>query len=285
MPKKNGIGKRAPKPVPASTSNGNQGSMVTERPVQLPPQPSSGARMPINPSAKIAPPSNHAEPAPSISSNSQESLSTGVQRPAAPPRPSGPPAVPSRIVFKVIYAFNAQEQTELSVSNGEEVDVVRREDNGWWMVRNGQGAEGWVPANYLEQVKAPTGPPQRAPPPSRPVTSLGSANNLGEIPKKVEVVPLAVPAATVAPPDVQSEQPAMPEWKRQLMSRLEQQQEQPNKPTQNGAAGPRPNLNGPVPPKPNTSGPPPVGPKPAMLTKKFGNGPPPVVPRPPVPRR
>lgn len=44
----------------------------------------------------------------------------------------------------------AYDTTELPVTAGETVEVVRRDDpSGWWWCRNESGDEGWVPVSVL----------------------------------------------------------------------------------------------------------------------------------------
>ncbi|KAH7887775.1 hypothetical protein F5I97DRAFT_1935845 [Phlebopus sp. FC_14] len=66
-----------------------------------------------------------------------------------PPRKSsedvevGEPAV-------ALYDFEGTSSDELSVQEGERLDIIEKEGEEWWKCRNKQGAEGVVPASYLE---------------------------------------------------------------------------------------------------------------------------------------
>jgi hypothetical protein len=51
---------------------------------------------------------------------------------------------------KVMYDFEAQGDDELTVSENETVTVVDKENDEWWLVRNTNGQEGVVPAQYIE---------------------------------------------------------------------------------------------------------------------------------------
>jgi myosin I len=68
-------------------------------------------------------------------------------------------------MYRAKFDFAGQEG-EMSLSKGEEVELVEKDDNGWWLVKR-NGVEAWAPYNYLEPVpaKATPAPP---PPPSRP---------------------------------------------------------------------------------------------------------------------
>ena len=58
---------------------------------------------------------------------------------------------PKSSVFRTCSDFEGEHDGELSVSTGQEVTVVEKDDGGWWLV-NVDGKEGWVPAAYLEEV-------------------------------------------------------------------------------------------------------------------------------------
>ena len=66
---------------------------------------------------------------------------------------------PNRIRYVAISSFVAEESGEVSLEDGEEVDVVQKESSGWWYVKNEFG-EGWAPSAYLApaQVSRTTSP-------------------------------------------------------------------------------------------------------------------------------
>jgi hypothetical protein len=49
-----------------------------------------------------------------------------------------------------LYDFDADDADELSVKEGEQLTVLEKEADDWWKCRNTRGAEGVVPASYLE---------------------------------------------------------------------------------------------------------------------------------------
>jgi hypothetical protein len=49
-----------------------------------------------------------------------------------------------------VYDFSADGEDELSVSEGEKLTVLEKDSDDWWKVRNAKGAEGVVPASYVE---------------------------------------------------------------------------------------------------------------------------------------
>ncbi|KZT72493.1 hypothetical protein DAEQUDRAFT_762788 [Daedalea quercina L-15889] len=57
--------------------------------------------------------------------------------------PEGEPAV-------VLYDFTADGEDELSVQEGESLVVIEKDSAEWWKCRNVHGAEGVVPAQYVE---------------------------------------------------------------------------------------------------------------------------------------
>jgi hypothetical protein len=64
-----------------------------------------------------------------------------------------------------LYDFTADGDDELSVVENEELVVMERDGDEWWRCRNAGGAEGVVPASYLELKPASSTPASRAHPP------------------------------------------------------------------------------------------------------------------------
>lgn len=104
--------------------------------------------------------------------------------PAPPTRNSVPPPPPPREpeaeLYKAKFAFDGQEG-EISLKKDDTVELVEKDDNGWWLVRK-DGQEGWAPNNYLELVPpkpkaAPatrSPPPRPPPPPSAPLAAVAA---------------------------------------------------------------------------------------------------------------
>ncbi|ORZ34063.1 P-loop containing nucleoside triphosphate hydrolase protein [Catenaria anguillulae PL171] len=156
-------------------------------------------------------------------SGSNENLSSGnAARPTPPKRPAAPPRpVPAKPMYKLLYAFQGQDAGELSVEAGEQVEVVTKQDGGWWMAKNAQGKEGWVPESYLELIQAPVRPP----PPPRPVARNTTPSPNPGAAANGQAQPVAA-AAPVAAPLAAGADAGIPEWKRQLLAKLEQQKQQ-----------------------------------------------------------
>ena len=51
----------------------------------------------------------------------------------------------------VITSFSAEQSGEVSLEEGEEVDVLQKELSGWWYVKN-DFCEGWAPSAFLAPV-------------------------------------------------------------------------------------------------------------------------------------
>lgn len=60
-------------------------------------------------------------------------------------------------VGRALYDYAAVEEGELSFSEGSRIDILVRDDSGWWQGVNGDTV-GWFPAEYVNEVRdvAPT---------------------------------------------------------------------------------------------------------------------------------
>ena len=77
---------------------------------------------------------------------------TASPAPSPAPQPASPTTRP--ISYKVLYAYQAADESEVTLVQGDTVTFVPRGDTspGWLMVRVADGAEGWAPESYLEAV-------------------------------------------------------------------------------------------------------------------------------------
>ncbi|KAK7063972.1 microfilament motor [Favolaschia claudopus] len=94
---------------------------------------------------------------------------------AAPPPPPPPPPVAAKSsapMYRAKFDFAGQEG-EMTLTKDDQVELVEKDDNGWWLVRK-DGVQGWAPNNYLEEVvvAAPAAPP---PPARRPIPAKPAA--------------------------------------------------------------------------------------------------------------
>ncbi len=211
-----------------------------------------------------------------------QASSTSRAPPLLPGRDRPPPSVPEEPdipMYRAKYAFEGQ-PGELSLVKDDLVQLVEKDDNGWWLVKKGT-EEGWAPSNYLDLVSpkpkaAPAPPPVARRPPAPPPAPPAPAAAPAIAPKpsaaptqktKVHVQSLTADASAkpvsvfpgMAPPNGT----AAP-WKK----------------TPVGSTGPTP-IPTPMNSRPSSTGgarppPPPVGKKPAP--------PPPVAPKPAAPK-
>lgn len=142
-----------PKPKPRSASVSPEPSDPQESAVRkysvarlselfdrgMSPVESKGWSSSIRPAASPSP-VNHT-PSPTPKSSTAEPAPEGG---AAPPSPG--------TKYEVMYGYQAADDTEVTVVEGDVVTFVPRADasTGWMMVRVEGGAEGWVPESYLQ---------------------------------------------------------------------------------------------------------------------------------------
>ncbi|TQN71440.1 Myosin-1 [Colletotrichum shisoi] len=150
---------RTPQPRPAA-SPARTGPAATPQP---PAAASSAKTGPIGRQQQQQP----AAVATSIPTHTKpQAANSAATRMPPPPPPAAPPAK-NKIMAKVLYDFAGQKENELTVRAGDMIEIVQKENNGWWLAKNG-GSQAWVPAAYVEEqaparVVAPRPPP---PPPS-----------------------------------------------------------------------------------------------------------------------
>lgn len=64
-------------------------------------------------------------------------------------------------LYRTTDPYEKVQDTEISFPAGVEVEVVERQESGWWYIRWGD-AEGWAPTYYLEPVVGGPPPPDEA---------------------------------------------------------------------------------------------------------------------------
>lgn len=103
-----------------------------------PPPPPPGGNIPL-PTRPPSPGINLAPPSPS------------VDFPPPPPPLPRPDSFEEPLFATAVAEFQGTEDTNLSVAAGEELEVVEEDTgDGWTLVRNTAGSEGFVPSSYLE---------------------------------------------------------------------------------------------------------------------------------------
>jgi len=212
--------------------------------------------------------------------------------PPPPPPPPPPPTAasePEPPMYKALFDFGGQEG-EMSLIKEDLVQVVEKDDNGWWLVQKG-GIEGWAPSNYLQLVPpkpkpvAPPPPPvAHRPPPAAPKSALQkptvpSSLTANANAKPVSVFPGVTPGNGSATP-----------WKKPAISAATSEPVSGRQsPAGVGRAppplGPKPKAPA-LAPKPGVGGaskPPVAAVKPMVPRKPNGAGTPPAPPAPPRP--
>lgn len=140
-----------PKAAPAAGAGAAAGA-----PRAVPPPAAAatnGSAPRVGPAAPTAP----APPAASSSTLPPPVRKVGGSTPSpAPVATSAAPALAAGEEHAIaLYDFEAQGDDELSVAENEPLVIVERENDDWWKVRNASGAEGVVPASYVEATEAP----------------------------------------------------------------------------------------------------------------------------------
>ncbi|KAJ9151817.1 Myosin i myo5 [Pleurostoma richardsiae] len=137
---------------------GGRPSRITHRPAQS--RPSAASHRPV--------PQPQPQPVAAVASlpvHTRNQSNTSAARVPPPPPPAAPPAK-AKITAKVLYDFSGQKENELTVHAGDIIEIVQKENNGWWLAKNA-GGQAWVPAAYVEEQKAAP-PPAPAPSPRAP---------------------------------------------------------------------------------------------------------------------
>eukprot|EP00730_Choanoeca_flexa_P004575 TRINITY_DN11737_c0_g1_i7.p1 TRINITY_DN11737_c0_g1~~TRINITY_DN11737_c0_g1_i7.p1 ORF type:complete len:124 (+),score=14.81 TRINITY_DN11737_c0_g1_i7:141-512(+) len=77
------------------------------------------------------------------------------------------------VTVKVLFDYEAADDDELSLVEGELITNVKQEEGGWWEGTSPSGKTGMFPDNFVEVVPdaAPAKAPSRAAPPSAPAAN------------------------------------------------------------------------------------------------------------------
>eukprot|EP00906_Rhabdomonas_costata_P032114 RCo045265 len=54
---------------------------------------------------------------------------------------------------EALYAYQAAEKNQISLRPPERIQVLERDESGWWIGRNSQGVVGIFPSTYVKEVK------------------------------------------------------------------------------------------------------------------------------------
>eukprot|EP00939_MAST-03C_sp_MAST-3C-sp1_P000332 g332.t1 len=82
-----------------------------------------------------------------------------VEKAAPPAARRAPPrkkAAESFVLWvKAMFDYDANDEEELSFQEGDEMGIVRKEDDNWWIAKKGS-REGMIPSNYVKQISKPS---------------------------------------------------------------------------------------------------------------------------------
>jgi len=53
--------------------------------------------------------------------------------------------------YRAMYTYDSTDDGEVAFREGDEVEVIQRSENGWWLVRTSEKV-GWGPSNFLQSL-------------------------------------------------------------------------------------------------------------------------------------
>ncbi|CAB4474879.1 hypothetical protein RhiirA5_351135 [Rhizophagus irregularis] len=172
-----------------SVSSGEPADSLSDPPCpkkEPPPRPITSGKLlkPGGPKKKVTASKPIKKPPPVITPDPDTAATTNYKRtstgpgkgvpppppPPAPQKPPSPPPPPTNPTFKAVYDFLTEDTGELPFKSGDTLEILQKDDNGWWLAKK-DGKQGWVPSNYLEEIKVapktnPALPARRKPPPA-----------------------------------------------------------------------------------------------------------------------
>ena len=134
----------SPKPQPRSLANTERGKSVDEY-SKTPPMKPKVAR-----GRKISEPAKPFRPAqPEATRKTSPGVSAMLRTRVSPPIPERP-KLEALDMYVTESAYKDDDEGMLSFDAGEKVQVLEKDDGGWWLARIGI-KQGWVPSNFLKK--------------------------------------------------------------------------------------------------------------------------------------
>lgn len=82
----------------------------------------------------------------------QQLLDAGPEAMAAPkPKPRPRPRKSTSSFFRAVSSYEAPDDSAISLVNGRVYEVKDKNENGWWLIKDGD-REGWAPGTYFDPV-------------------------------------------------------------------------------------------------------------------------------------
>lgn len=88
---------------------------------------------------------------PSAPALSAVSETPPASAPAMPPKPPKPGSA-ALCKCRALYDYEPQGDDELKVTEGDVIEVLQKQDDGWWEGRLPSGKQGVFPSNYVEEI-------------------------------------------------------------------------------------------------------------------------------------
>ena len=54
-------------------------------------------------------------------------------------------------LYRAMHTYISQDDGEVTFNEGDEVEVIQKSENGWWLVRTSEEL-GWGPSNFLQSL-------------------------------------------------------------------------------------------------------------------------------------
>ncbi|KAJ2712405.1 class II myosin [Coemansia spiralis] len=145
--------------------------------VRAQPQQTNGYQQPQQQQQRVDP---VAAPRPgNARANSNGNGNAAGRLPVPPPPPPPPAAAPQHPRHKALFDFTDANAGMIPLEAGRIYTILERNDTGWWLGSH-NGAEGWIPSNYLNPEPEPEAPPRNAVLPRPPAMRNGAGGGAGD---------------------------------------------------------------------------------------------------------